>query len=165
MVESDGKGGDSGCFAVLLTGVREDQDLSKRSIVKLLASRAITVEVKAFSDSQQKKVEVEMNVNNSIGVAGKVMGNQVNPKQSLADSASEIQQLLQILNQSCPADLPSDTQAEIEVAVKGINKDPALKERVIGALKAGSIEALKEITDNPSVNILIAAYEGGKEPK
>jgi DNA-directed RNA polymerase alpha subunit len=100
------------------------------------------------------------------GVAGKVMGDQViTPKQNLADSASEIQQLLQILNQSYPADIPTDTQAEIEVAVKGINKNPQLKERVIGALKAGGIEAIKELADNIYVNVLIAAYDGWKNPQ
>ena len=119
-----------------------------------------------MSESQQKKVEVEMNIKEATGVAGKVMGDQIiNPKQSLADSASEIQQLLQILNQSYPNDIPTETQAEIEVAVKGINKNPVLKERVVGALKAGSIEALKGLTDNPYVNILLAAYEGWKEPQ
>ncbi|QYX30713.1 hypothetical protein [Sphaerospermopsis torques-reginae] len=107
-----------------------------------------------------------MNIKEATGVAGKVMGNQiVNPKQNLAESASEIQQLLQILNQSYPADIPTDTQAEIEVAVKGINKNPELKERVIGALKAGGIEAIKELTDNIYVNVLIAAYDGWKNPQ
>ena len=77
----------------------------------------------------------------------------------------ETQQLLQILDRSYPPDLPADTQAEIDVAVKGIAKDPALKERVIGALKSGGIEAVKEITDNSYVNILLAAYEGWQNPE
>lgn len=93
--------------------------------------------------------------------AGKVGGDMiVNPQRNLADSVVEIQQLLQILNRSYPPDIPADTQAEIDVAVKGIEKNPGLKERVIGALKAGGIEAVKEVTDNPYVNILLAAYEG-----
>ena len=76
----------------------------------------------------------------------------------------ETQQLLQILDRSYPSDIPADTQAEIDVAVKGIAKNPALKERVVGALKAGGIEALKELTENPYVNILLAAYEGWQSP-
>lgn len=119
------------------------------------------------SNDSSRNVEVEMNIQKvDGGVAGKVMGDQViTPKQNLADSASEIQQLLQILNQSYPADIPTDTQAEIEVAVKGINKNPQLKERVIGALKAGGIEAIKELADNIYVNVLIAAYDGWKNPQ
>ena len=118
-----------------------------------------------MSDSQQKNVEVEMNFNKEVtGVAGKVEGDMIiNHKQSLAESASEIQQLLQILNQSYPTDITEDSQAEIEVAVKGINKNPQLKERLINALKAGSMETVKELMDNPYVNILMAAYEGWKE--
>ncbi|GCL42637.1 MULTISPECIES: pentapeptide repeat-containing protein [Nostocales] len=119
------------------------------------------------SNDSSRNVEVEMNIQKvDGGVAGKVMGDLViTPKQNLADSASEIQQLLQILNQSYPPDIPTDTQAEIEVAVKGINKNPQLKERVIGALKAGGIEAIKELADNIYVNVLIAAYDGWKNPQ
>jgi uncharacterized protein YjbI with pentapeptide repeats len=77
----------------------------------------------------------------------------------------ETQQLLQILDRSYPPDIPADTQAVIDEAVKGIAKNPALKERVIGALKSGGIEAVKEITDNSYVNILLAAYEGWQNPE
>jgi len=144
-------------------------------IVKLLANKPINVQVDnrvenknmTNSNDSSRNVEVEMNIQKvDGGVAGKVMGDLViTPKQNLADSASEIQQLLQILNQSYPADIPTDTQAEIEVAVKGINKNPQLKERVIGALKAGGIEAIKELADNIYVNVLIAAYDGWKNPQ
>jgi len=95
-------------------------------------------------------------------VAGEL--HEAQPK-TLAESALEIQQLLQILDRSYPPDIPADTQAEIDVAVKGIAKNPALKERVIGALKSGGIEAVKEITDNPYVNILLAAYQGWQNPE
>ena len=95
-------------------------------------------------------------------VAGEL--HETQPK-TLAESAVEIQQLLQILDRSYPPDIPADTQAVIDVAVKNIAKNPALKERVIGALKSGGIEAVKEITDNPYVNILLAAYEGWQNPE
>jgi hypothetical protein len=95
-------------------------------------------------------------------VAGEL--HETQPK-TLAESAVEIQQLLQILDRSYPPNIPADTQAEIDVAVKGIAKNPALKERVIGALKSGGIEAVKEITDNLYVNILLAAYEGWQNPE
>lgn len=119
------------------------------------------------TEKQTKNVEVEMNFHKEVtGAAGKVGGDMVvNPKQSLADSATEIQQLLQILDQSYPCDLPADTQAEIDVAVKGIDKNPTLKKRVVAALQAGGVKALKELTDNPYVNILLAAYEGWRTPQ
>ena len=95
-------------------------------------------------------------------VAGEL--HETQPK-TLAESAVEIQQLLQILDRSYPPDIPADTQAEIDVAVKGIAKNPALKERIIGALKLGGIEALKEFMDNPYVNILLATYQGWQNPE
>ncbi|MDJ1174390.1 hypothetical protein [Roseofilum capinflatum] len=117
------------------------------------------------SQNAPTNIEVQMNfkssVNSAVGKAGTV---NVNLKQSLADSAAEIQQLLQLLNRSYPEDLPAETQAEIEVAVNGIEKNPALKERVMAALKAGGVEALKELTDNAYVNIFVAAYEGFQNP-
>ena len=75
-------------------------------------------------------------------------------------SIPDIQQLLQQLNQSYPSQVSSETKAEIEVAVRGISKDQTLRQKVIGALKAGSMEALRELADNPYVNILLAAWEG-----
>ena len=97
---------------------------------------------------------------------GKMVENQHNyaPERNLAESAAEIQQLLQILDRSYPEDLPADTQAEIDVAVKGISKDPVLKDRVIAALKAGGMTALEELTDSPYVKILLSAYKGWQEP-
>ena len=114
-----------------------------------------------------KSVEVEINIyKEASGVVGKVEGDMiVNPKQSMADSAAEIGQLLQTLDQSYLSTLPADTQAEIDVAVKAIAKNPKLKEKVVAALKAGSVEALKELTDNPYVKILVATYEGWRNPQ
>ncbi|WP_293359931.1 MULTISPECIES: pentapeptide repeat-containing protein [unclassified Microcoleus] len=83
---------------------------------------------------------------------------------TLAESAVEIQ-LLQILDRSYPRDIPLKTQEIIDVAVKEIDKDPQLKERVVGVLKSGGIEALKELMDNKYVNILVAAYQGWQNPE
>ncbi len=117
-------------------------------------------------EKSTKNVEVEMNFHSQVtGAAGKVEGDMiVNPKQNLADFAIEVQQLLQILDHSYPSNLPTDTQAEIEFAVNQIEKDPALKQRLISALESGSKEALKELTNNPYVNILVATYEGWRNP-
>ncbi|HSF75868.1 MAG TPA: hypothetical protein VLA84_18880, partial [Microcoleus sp.] len=116
--------------------------------------------------NQSGKIGVGHMSGGKIQSGAKVAGelHETQPK-TLAESAVEIQQLLQILDRSYPPDIPADTQAEIDVAVKGIAKTPALKERVIGALKSGGIEAVKEITDNPYVNILLAAYEGWQNPE
>ncbi|MBO1347208.1 MAG: hypothetical protein EBE86_007330 [Hormoscilla sp. GUM202] len=118
------------------------------------------------SKDSTTKIEVQMNFQAQVNAAtGKAENVIVNPKQTLADYAAEIQELLQILHRSYPSDIPADTQAEIDVAVKGIERNMELKERVIGALKAGGREALKELADNVYVNTLLAAYEGWRNPE
>ncbi len=89
----------------------------------------------------------------------------VNPSpKTPAQAAEEIQQLLKQLEQSYPVEMTLEKQEEINVAVRGITKNPAISAKVINALKAGGIEALKELTDNPYVNILLATWEGWKNP-
>ncbi len=139
-------------------------------ITKLLASRLFEVTYMTSHEpnveKSTKNVEVEMNFHEEVtGAAGKVEGNMiVNPKQNLADFAIEVQQLLQILDHSYPSHLPIETQAEIEFAVNQIEKNPTLKQRLISALESGSKEALKELMNNPYVNILVATYEGWRNP-
>ncbi len=48
-------------------------------------------------------------------------------------------------------------------AVDEIESNPTLKARVIRVLKAGETEALKELVDNPLINILLAAIDGWQE--
>lgn len=99
------------------------------------------------------------------GAAGNVEGDQVvNARPNLADSANEIQQLLQQLGLQ-PSTLSEEAKAEVDVAVEAIQKDPPLMERVIGALKSGGIEALKELTDSLHVKVLVSAYDGWQNPK
>jgi hypothetical protein len=127
------------------------------------------VEAKAVAENQSKNVEVEMNVHGGMiyGMIGKNTGHiTIQPsekRQTLAEAAAEIQELLKQLDQSYPSHVTPETKAEIDVAVMGISKDPTLRQKAIAALKAGGIEALKELADNPYVNILIAAWEGWKQ--
>ncbi|MEM8639319.1 MAG: pentapeptide repeat-containing protein [Cyanobacteria bacterium P01_G01_bin.54] len=144
--------------------IYREQSASMTEIVKMMANRPITNIAEVTSVSENKPKVTQQFYGSVTGVAGNVEGDMVvNPKSSLVESAAEIQELLQFLNQSYPSDISADIRAEIEVAVKGINKDPELKQRLQGAITAGSKEALKELMDNPYVNILIAAYEGWKE--
>lgn len=86
-------------------------------------------------------------------------------RQNLVEAAVEIQQLLQQLEQTYPTNTQQEKQAVVTEAIKQIDSNPSLKARVVGALKAGSIEAFKELINHPLVNILIASLEGWKEGK
>ncbi len=79
-------------------------------------------------------------------------------RQNLAEAAAEIQALLSQL---------SETYSPVEVpgkAVEKIDQTPQLKDRVIGALKAGGKTALEELVEHPAVAIVLAAIEGAIEP-
>jgi hydroxymethylpyrimidine pyrophosphatase-like HAD family hydrolase len=84
-------------------------------------------------------------------------------KQNLAEAAAEIQQLLHQLEQNYPTKTTAEKMAVVSKAVDEIERNPTLKARVIGALKAGGTEAFKELVDNPLINILLASIEGWQE--
>lgn len=86
-------------------------------------------------------------------------------RQNLVEAAVEIQQLLQQLEQTYPTNTQQEKQTVVREALKQIDSNPSLKARVVGTLKAGSIEAFKELINHPLVNILIASLEGWKEGK
>ncbi len=117
--------------------------------------------------ADQKSSKTQMNFNGSVyGVAGTVEGDMiVNPKQNLAESASEIRELLQVLQNSNEQVILSETQQQkVDDAIQGIESNPKLRDRIMGAFRSGGMEAVKEITDSPYLNVLLATYEGFREP-
>ena len=76
-------------------------------------------------------------------------------KQNLAEAAAEIQQLLNQLAQTNPT-----TDAVIEAVHQKIKTDPTLKARLLAALKAGGLEALKAIFNNPAFSIPAETIKG-----
>ncbi len=84
-------------------------------------------------------------------------------KQDLATAAKEIQQLLAQLSETYPTTTLVEQAVVAEKAIEQIEDNPTLKQRVIKALKAGTIEALMEIIDNPVVNVMRAALEAWQE--
>lgn len=97
--------------------------------------------------------------------AHQIGGNITNytPEQNLAEAAAEIQQLLQQLEQNYPMTTPPEREAVVKEALKQIESNPTFKARVIGVLKAGGTEALKELVDHPLINIFIAGLEGWQD--
>lgn len=96
-------------------------------------------------------------------IGGNITNYSTEQKQNLAEAAAEIQQLLNQLGQSYPTNTPLEKQIAVTEALKQIDSNPTLKARVIGALKSGGTEALKELVDHPLVNILLATLEGWQD--
>ncbi|MEH2355947.1 pentapeptide repeat-containing protein [Nostoc sp.] len=100
---------------------------------------------------------------NAHQIGGNITNYNPEQKQNLAEAAADIQQLLNQLGQSYPINTPLEKQIAVTEALKQIDNNPTLKARVIGALKAGGTEALKELVDHPLVNILLATLEGWQD--
>ncbi len=65
-------------------------------------------------------------------------------QQTLAEAAAEIQKLLKQLEQTNPTATVEQQKAYVDAAIS-----PTLKQRCVGALKAGGETAIEEFLDNP----------------
>lgn len=80
-------------------------------------------------------------------------------RQNLAEAAVEIQQLLDRL---ATTNFASDEERS-EAIYKEIQKNPALKTRLINALKSGGLEALKAVFNHPLFSISVETVKGWLE--
>ncbi len=100
---------------------------------------------------------------NAHQIGGNITNYTHEQRQNLAEAAAEIQELLNQLGQTYPTNTPLEKQIAVTEVLKQIDSNPTLKARVIGALKYGGTEALKELVDHPLVNILLATLEGWQD--
>ncbi|NEP78495.1 MAG: hypothetical protein F6K39_10080 [Okeania sp. SIO3B3] len=114
---------------------------------------------------ENQNTNIGVNLNNGTINADTLIRN-INEaqKKTLAETAAEIQQLLQQLEQSYPTETTADQMAIVAQVVEIVENNPTLKQRVIGALKSSGIQTFKEALDNPIANILVAAFQGWIKP-
>lgn len=86
-------------------------------------------------------------------------------KQSLAEVAAEIQELLVQLEKSYPTDTTTGKMAVATEAIKQIDSNPKLHKRVFSALKAGGIQALGQLLNHPAASFVIGALEDWQKSK
>lgn len=124
--------------------------------------------IKETFNTMSETPKVQMNFHDKVyGAAGNVEGDQIvnAPKQNLAESAAEIQQLLEQLAKNNQTIVQSDNQAVVVSAIhEEIKLNPTIKARLWNALKAGGTEALKLALDaifkNPAVSISVETIKG-----
>ena len=101
------------------------------------------------------------------GVAGNVEGNQnvytLEQKQTLAEAAREIHQLLEQLSKIYPITTNQEKRMVASEVADQIENNPKLRVKVINALKAGAKETLREAINHPLANILMAFIEGWQD--
>jgi hypothetical protein len=114
-----------------------------------------------MSESYQSKYQQTGNIQfvDTAQSGSNVTFNQTTPeqKQNLADAAAEIQQLLNQLSKTNPTATPQEITNTIEQEIKS---NPTLKDRLIAALKAGGLEALKTIFNHPAFTISAETIKG-----
>ncbi|MEG5041034.1 MULTISPECIES: hypothetical protein [unclassified Microcoleus] len=99
-----------------------------------------------------EKVEAEQ-------IGGTINNYSPEQKQTLAEAAKEVQELLDQLSETYPTKTVAEKSAVAAKAIEEIEKKPDVKGKVLKALKAGGVAALMELTNNPVVKILTPMLE------
>jgi hypothetical protein len=86
-------------------------------------------------------------------------------KQNLAEAANEIQQLLEQLSKTNSTNTMTGKMKIAGEAIEQIESDPALMNRVLGALKAGGVSAFEQLLNHPAASFVIGALEEWQNSK
>ena len=162
-----------GCSAIQLKG-------SQENLIPVIKSRPSSISVKKAVKSNVMS-EKESQKKSSGGIFFKISGGKIgggiqaaqgdNNVQSMTNfatieqqsnqalAAKEIQQLLQQLENSNPATTRLEKMIVVTKAVERIENNPALRERIIEALKVVDTAAFKKEINHPLANLLIPYLE------
>ena len=84
-------------------------------------------------------------------------------KQNLAEAAAEIQELLEKLSETYPSNSQKEKMVIAGEAIEQIENNPQLTQKLLSAVKAGSLAALESMLNHPAASFVIAAIEDLKE--
>ena len=99
-------------------------------------------------------------VKDSAKVAGVIYEAQ---EQNLAEAVAQVQQILQQLSQSYPTNTTTEQMIMATEAIKKIESDPTLKQKLISAGSAGLLGAFEKVLDNPVGAFVVSAIKGWQE--
>ncbi|PAX53188.1 pentapeptide repeat-containing protein [Brunnivagina elsteri] len=86
-------------------------------------------------------------------------------KQSLAEAAAEIQNLLEQLDKSYPSDTTTGKMEIATRAIEYIDSNPDLATRLSSALKAGSVQAFTQFLNHPAASFVVGALDDWQKTK
>ncbi|WP_103667132.1 hypothetical protein [Pseudanabaena sp. BC1403] len=133
-----------------------------------LIERAITVaEENQMQIGQIKNNQISIMSPGGINTVTDMSVNHINQnididsktKQTLAEAAKEIQDLLEQLSKIYPTTTTAEKGSIAVKAMEEIEKKPNTKSKILKALKVGGAAALMELTNNPIVKILTPMLE------
>lgn len=85
--------------------------------------------------------------------------------QDLKQAAADIQALLEQLEQTYPTNTTPGKMAIATEAIERIDNDPKLTQRILSALKAGSISAFEQLLNHPAASFFLSALEDWQQSK
>ncbi|MGI2906953.1 CHAT domain-containing protein [Tolypothrix sp. VBCCA 56010] len=91
--------------------------------------------------------------------------NNTTEKQNLAESAAEIQKLLEQLDKTYSTDTFSGKVQIANETIKLIENNHTLAERILSALKTGSVAAFEQFLSHPAASFVIGALEDWQKTK
>jgi predicted transcriptional regulator len=86
-------------------------------------------------------------------------------QRNLAEAAAQIQQLLEQLEKSYPANTTAGKMAIATEAIKQIEANPTLTGRVLSAIRAGSVSALESFLNHPAASFVIGGLQDWQETR
>jgi energy-coupling factor transporter ATP-binding protein EcfA2 len=86
-------------------------------------------------------------------------------QQNLIETVAEIQQLLQQMEKSYPTNTTYEKLTFTAEAIRQIDSNPKVHQRVLSALKAGGVQALGQALNHPAASFLIGALEDWQNSK
>lgn len=98
-------------------------------------------------------------------IAGTIHNYSPEQKQNLAEAAAEIQKLLDQLAQTYPTETLIQKAVLADEAIKQIQDNPTLEQRVVRAINAMTVEAFMQMINHPVANILREGLEAFKEKR
>ena len=132
-------------------------------IIELQAQQTINVEAKAMAGDTYHQNQVGIGhisggkIEKEVKIAGII--NEAQEK-TLAEATKEIQDLLQQLEKSYPSTTPLEQIALAGEAVKAIENNPTLKQRLINAGKEGGLAFVEKACDNVVGATISASIRG-----
>ncbi len=80
-------------------------------------------------------------------------------RQNLTEAAGEIQELLDKLSETYPTNTTTGKIKIAEEAIEEIENNPQLKQKLLSAIKIGTLAAIDSMLNHPAASFFIAAME------
>jgi hypothetical protein len=117
-----------------------------------------------INQSQSNNPSTNLAKDNAKQQINVVSNSQHEIQQNFSNTASEIEALLVLLSQRHPKNSVADRQAIFRIELERKSQDdPSLRNRFLSAAKAGSIELIKALANNPFVSVPLETAKGWLE--